>query len=168
MIQPCIATPTHATLPSGHAAQAYLIAALLTRLRGGDADAALALPAMDFRIAARIAVNRTVAGVHFPVDSACGAALGLALAEHVAACCLGTACAGWTFDAAAFLGDDPRAADFHEGTPTDMIKGGSLKRDAAAAGLRRAGEPILRLLWKEAAAELGPPAGGAAAEAPPA
>jgi len=38
---------------------------------------------MLMRQAARVAINRTVAGVHFPVDSVSGAILGLTLAEYV-------------------------------------------------------------------------------------
>ena len=34
------------------------------------------------RLASRVAVNRTVAGVHFPVDSAAGCFLGLTLGEY--------------------------------------------------------------------------------------
>lgn len=48
---------------------------------------------MLMRLASRIAVNRTVAGVHFPVDSAAGAVLGLTLAEFVHGQCTG---GGWT------------------------------------------------------------------------
>jgi hypothetical protein len=35
------------------------------------------------RQAARLAINRTVAGVHFPVDSAAGAMLGLTLGQYL-------------------------------------------------------------------------------------
>jgi hypothetical protein len=41
------------------------------------------------RQANRIAVNRTVAGVHFPVDSVAGALLGLTLAEYLVNLCAG-------------------------------------------------------------------------------
>ncbi len=39
------------------------------------------------RLASRIAVNRTIAGVHFPVDSAAGAVLGLTLGAYFVARC---------------------------------------------------------------------------------
>jgi hypothetical protein len=35
--------------------------------------------------AARIAINRTVAGVHFPVDSVAGASLGLMIGDYITA-----------------------------------------------------------------------------------
>jgi hypothetical protein len=43
------------------------------------------------RLAARIAINRTVAGVHFPVDSAAGAVLGLTLGQYFVNRCSGAA-----------------------------------------------------------------------------
>ena len=45
-------------------------------------------PAVAARLANRIAVNRTVAGVHFPIDSACGAVLGLALGRYFVTRCV--------------------------------------------------------------------------------
>jgi len=55
-----------------------MIAEILEVLIPGGA----ALRAQLQRQAARIAVNRTVAGVHFPVDSAAGRILGVTLAEY--------------------------------------------------------------------------------------
>jgi hypothetical protein len=49
---------------------------------------------MLMRQASRIATNRTVAGVHFPIDSVAGGLLGLTLADHVHAMCQGGA---WSF-----------------------------------------------------------------------
>ena len=43
------------------------------------------------RQAARIAINRTVAGVHFPADSAAGAVLGLTLGQYLVNRANGTA-----------------------------------------------------------------------------
>ena len=39
------------------------------------------------RVANRIAVNRTIAGVHFPVDSAAGAVIGMTLGTYLAQRC---------------------------------------------------------------------------------
>lgn len=94
LVQPIIATPSHSAYPSGHATEAFAFAGLLALLElvaKGVADpvAALttalkgpakALEMLPFRLAARIADNRTIAGVHFPVDSAHGALLGVGCA----------------------------------------------------------------------------------------
>jgi membrane-associated phospholipid phosphatase len=102
-VQPVIETPAHSTYPSGHATEAFAFATILVGLehaRNGAANpaadvlATLAAPnaattsaMLPFRLAARIADNRTVAGVHFPVDSAHGALLGLACGLAVLAAC---------------------------------------------------------------------------------
>lgn len=88
-IQPMIQTPDHSSFPSGHAMETFAAATVLHLLRiGKAADAAQGIGSMPFRIAHRVAVNRTVAGVHFPVDSLAGALvgvrLGLALARMAA------------------------------------------------------------------------------------
>lgn len=89
-VQPIIQTPDHSTFPSGHATEAYALATILHHLQNPSASASDGIRSQDmaYRIAHRIAVNRTVAGVHFPVDSAAGAVLGTVLAEVVIA--LGT------------------------------------------------------------------------------
>ena len=81
-VQPVIQTPDHSTYPSGHATEAYALAATLFRLQTGKPAAeGIAAKDMWFRVAHRIAVNRTIAGVHFPVDSAAGAVLGAMIAD---------------------------------------------------------------------------------------
>lgn len=81
-VQPVIPTPGHGSLPSGHSTEAHALAFMLGcfyRLQNGDhtrMDEMLSLAA------GRIAVNRTVAGVHFPIDSYVGRYLGTFLAHH--------------------------------------------------------------------------------------
>jgi membrane-associated phospholipid phosphatase len=85
-VQPIIQTPDHSTFPSGHAVESFAIATVLHHLMDGrgDARSAIAARAMPFRVACRIAVNRTVAGVHFPVDSVAGAVMGCVLGDSLA------------------------------------------------------------------------------------
>lgn len=119
LVQPVIQTPGHSSYPSGHATEAFAFATLIAALRHAAASAKggkkqpsftkailsdLAAPAdaarpeqpvaagatvQLFRLAARIADNRTVAGVHFPVDSAHGALLGLTATLGFVAHCAG-------------------------------------------------------------------------------
>lgn len=70
-IQPMVACPAHGSFPGGHATQAFALAAVLELLAGAGGVVRAESPA--WRMVARIAVNRTVAGVHFPSDSAAGA-----------------------------------------------------------------------------------------------
>ena len=81
-VVPVIETPAHGSLPSGHATIATLMSRLLTELMyarfGLDYPKVLQLD----RLARRIAFNRVVAGVHFPIDSRAGYALGLQLSGH--------------------------------------------------------------------------------------
>ena len=81
-VQPIIQTPDHSTFPSGHATEAYAVATILNRIANSQsALKGLEDKALPFRLAHRIAINRTIAGVHFPVDSASGAMLGCAIGE---------------------------------------------------------------------------------------
>ncbi len=81
-VQPIIPTPGHGSYPSGHATQAFAIATVLDHLAGGTGPLT---DAPVWRLATRIAVNRTVAGVHYPVDSALGAVLGVTLGRAILA-----------------------------------------------------------------------------------
>ena len=81
-IQPMLTTPGHGSLPSGHATQAYVTVHVLKRLlnlRPGTHDNEILQ--LDRQVA-RIATNRVIAGVHFPLDSIAGRALGQSLGEY--------------------------------------------------------------------------------------
>ncbi|WP_420327652.1 phosphatase PAP2 family protein [Mameliella sp.] len=83
-VQPLIQTPGHGSWPSGHATEAFACATLLSRLfLNTPVDPVEQIKAGSelYRHAERIAMNRTVAGVHFPTDSMAGAVLGVTVAE---------------------------------------------------------------------------------------
>lgn len=92
------------------------MARVLMALRG--VNDAHPLGEMLLRQAARIAINRTVAGVHYPMDSRAGQVLGTSLAEYVVARCGDPAltargypvpfvdCLAREFDAEAYLPND--------------------------------------------------------------
>ncbi|MDF0599257.1 phosphatase PAP2 family protein [Psychromarinibacter sp. C21-152] len=89
-VQPLIQTPDHSAFPSGHSTESFAVATVLYRLMEGEcAHHGVGAQAHVFRVAERMAVNRTVAGVHFPCDSAAGAVLGCAIGEHVHALATG-------------------------------------------------------------------------------
>ncbi len=84
-VQPLIQTPDHSSFPSGHACEAFAMATVLNRLSRDEGPVAGTSGGgrQVFRMAHRIATNRTIAGVHYPMDSAAGALLGCAIGEHV-------------------------------------------------------------------------------------
>lgn len=99
-INPMITTPSHSTIPSGHATEAFAVAHLLAELVRDHVSNAAEIREQLMRQAARVAVNRVVAGVHFPVDGAAGQVLGMCMAEYfLARCkaCGGVFTSGWKF-----------------------------------------------------------------------
>ena len=89
-VQPVITTPGHGSLPMGHATQAYLAAYILDYLTNRHANGSQIdqrVTNMLYRQAFRMSFNRIVAGVHFPVDMAAGAALGRALGQYFVGRC---------------------------------------------------------------------------------
>lgn len=68
------------------------------------------------RLAARIAINRTIAGVHFPVDSIAGSLLGLTLGQYfVARCIHGSDYQSWAFEGDQMTGiSDPIDFVWHD------------------------------------------------------
>ena len=88
-IQPMIQTPGHSTYPSGHATETFAFAFILATLadyrsHAGHGTNASAETADQLAAHAyRTTQNRVVAGVHFPVDNAAGAALGLRIGMYL-------------------------------------------------------------------------------------
>jgi hypothetical protein len=95
-VQPMLTTPGHGTFPMGHATQAYAVAYVIKKLLNLDPNPQVSPPKYvtvieQFeRQAARIATNRVVAGLHFPVDSMAGRMLGVALGEYFVGRCTST------------------------------------------------------------------------------
>jgi hypothetical protein len=88
-VMPIIPTPAHATFPSAHATEAFAVATVLNKLLESQEhypDVAKR-QALITKLAERIAVNRTVAGVHYPIDSWAGAILGRAVGQIVLSKC---------------------------------------------------------------------------------
>ena len=110
-IQPMVQTPDHSTFPSGHATESFAVATVLHRLStGASAIEGLMEKSMPYRLAHRIAVNRTVAGLHFPVDSAAGAMLGCAIGEALYSIYIGGPVSAFTFGSDGY-NLDPRGSD---------------------------------------------------------
>lgn len=82
LVMPVIPTPGHGSLPSGHATISAMNAEMLRSLLYSSQDPFQLerSRALD-RLARRIAFNRVVAGVHFPLDSLVGYTLGTQLAR---------------------------------------------------------------------------------------
>jgi hypothetical protein len=90
-VQPMITTPGHGTFPMGHATQAYAVAHVLKKLlklHSANVGHKRVIDQLD-RQAARIATNRVIAGMHFPVDGMAGRMLGVALGEYFYGRCTG-------------------------------------------------------------------------------
>lgn len=64
-LKPCIIVPPHPSYPSGHAAQAYLYAHVLTDVNFSGLET-------YFHRASEIAIGREIAGVHFNSDTKAG------------------------------------------------------------------------------------------------
>lgn len=136
-VLPVIPTPAHGSLPSGHATMAVLTAEILAQLLFKGDPAHARVKQLD-RLARRIAFNRVVAGVHFPVDSAVGYGLGLQLAGHFV---------GWAKGQPAFARFDFKPASFSELTETS--KQVQPQRNILADGKSES----LALMWNAAVRE---------------
>jgi membrane-associated phospholipid phosphatase len=149
-VQPMILTPGHGTLPSGHSTENHMIARILWELRGGTPGDALGEQLM--RQAARIAVNRTVAGVHFPVDSGAGQMLGLTLARYFVRRATGAKTfRAWRFDGERYKGNDD--FDFHNLYNTATAQQRKPYYVDQLPTQPPETSPLLGWLWTEAASE---------------
>jgi hypothetical protein len=105
-------------------------------------------------MAARIAVNRTVAGVHFPCDSAAGAVLGLGLGRWIAARALGGSVKGLAFDAVRWGETAPGGSrDFHLPRLLDVVADGSAIASLTEMQMGRGA--LLSTVWKSASEDWG-------------
>jgi hypothetical protein len=164
-IQPMIVTPSHGTMPSGHSTETFASALVLWNLLKASgikpyAEAAWGEELM--RLAARVAINRTVAGVHFPVDSAAGCVLGLTLGSYMTVRCTGGAYTPWKFDGTAYplpsVGNPPpNDGDFywHElfKVSTAQQKATGYATPIGTGALAADQSPILSRLWTKALGE---------------
>jgi membrane-associated phospholipid phosphatase len=159
-IQPMVPTPEHSTLPSGHATEAFAVAHVLGCLIPGPNG--LVVWRQLNALAARIAINRTVAGVHFPMDSMAGRLLGATLGEYLAYQCSPDPLpslarpgntpthAGW-LDRTFSLGLAQAGNDFLVDKELDENAEHNPLVDAAAT---RTCKPVLAWLWEQARAEV--------------
>jgi len=91
---PAILTPAHSSLPSGHSTEAFAVSNVLYALMSSGVaaqkqDSTQPLKTMLMALAARIANNRQVAGLHTPIDTVAGRLLGTVLSDYLVARCIG-------------------------------------------------------------------------------
>jgi hypothetical protein len=150
-IQPMIPVPGHGSWPSGHATETFMIATVLQSLMQHANRTGSKFEEQLQRFAARVAVNRTVAGLHYPVDSAAGRLLGTALGEFFIARCRGASVNEWSFDGQKFHGARSAPVDFD---PRVSMTDGDSKYYGYKPDVWQVTEaPLLNEIWKKALAE---------------
>ncbi|MGH8758523.1 MAG: phosphatase PAP2 family protein [Burkholderiales bacterium] len=154
-IQPMLDTPGHASWPSGHATEAFtVVTVLLALLESANGTAGKYREQLE-RQAARIAVNRTVAGLHCPVDSAAGRLLGTSLGEFLVARCLGNnKLHERGFDGRKFHDAQGNVVDFDLRVSMDDNHSGYYEYLSKIGTV--AASPLLAFMWSKAAKEWEP------------
>jgi len=157
-VQPMITTPGHGAFPSGHSTQVHAVAHLLEQLLNLKQTKHQKMVEQLRRQAARIATNRVVAGVHYPVDSMAGRMLGVALAEYFVGRCRGSTVTQTfmqrKFNAAVI--DANPSMDFNPFNTTDQNldaspTAGKLYSSATGASITQSG--LLDYVWRKACDE---------------
>ncbi len=148
-VQPMILTPQHSAYPSGHSTEAHTAANVLIHLIGATANNDARGQTL-LKLAGRIALNRTVAGMHFPIDSRAGQALGTSLAEYVVARCSGVAiCKPRTFDPTNVMDKDFVAPVVHNAEDSEWgLTVGAVSKKLVGPG--DAKKDLLAWLWDKA------------------
>ena len=145
-LQPIIPVPLHGSLPSGHATEAFIVVHLLEKLLPHGTRIRDTLQ----RLAARTSINRTIAGVHFPIDSQAGQLLGQSLGEYLVCLCrrdsAGATAGSW--NSRVFIAKD---GDFNY-VVGNRVEPGKVQADPQP---RTKGDPATALgwLWGQARAE---------------
>ena len=154
-IQPMIPTPGHASWPSGHATEAFMTATVLQALLEAANQTGAQYQEQLQRQAARIAVNRTVAGLHYPVDSAVGRLLGTTLGDFFIARCTGTAeLYQRGFEGPKFHDPQGHAVDFDLRVSMSDNQSGYYQLLASSGAI--AASPLLAFMWSMAVKEWQP------------
>ena len=163
-IQPMLGEPGYSVMPSGHATEAYLLAKMLGALIEPDlsknpprkakqeAWVGQARDQLD-RLAERIATNRVVAGIHFPIDNVAGRLVGVTLAEFALARFSGAT--PWqprTFDGLS-VGSTPTMEFEPAQQPLCGIQNHYYKIDPTKAVTATPAHPMLVWLWGKARSE---------------
>ena len=151
-VHPMVDVPSHGAWPGGHAAEGLVAAHLLHALIKAahphmDAAPDDLLKLQLNRLAARIAQNRVVAGLHFPVDTLAGQVMGTALAEYLIRRC-GASC---SLKKGTCKGDDMDSEDYVLRGLTDAATDGASLGDVVGDHPNPA--PTLEYLWAEAVKE---------------
>jgi hypothetical protein len=148
-VQPMITTPGHGSFPSGHATQAYAVVHVLKALLGLKPKHVAVVEQLD-RQAARIATNRVIAGVHFPVDNMAGRMLGTALGEYIIGRCTGKPpFPGRRFIASAI--DGAPKTDFNPFNAAQASLGAPFYAHAAGGPIPPS--PLMKHIWAKACDE---------------
>jgi hypothetical protein len=96
-------------------------------------------------------VNRTVAGLHYPVDSAVGRLLGTSLADFFVARCTRDKVHERGFDGPKFHGPKGSLIDFDPRVSMTDNKSDYYEYSSVSTAI--AASPLMAFMWKKAAAE---------------